>query len=563
MPPTENVNGVDYSIVSELAKNYRMLLDPPEVEYPTREVVQRSEASGLPDGTDYDERMAAPMGETLDKAIARMSREANSAWKEWVEDSGEPKLSMTGEIEASLDMPIEEAMLSETQILDLTRIKRLMMVEKITFKRTQEETIGRLLHECSGLVDETPCGVPKNRFYEKVEYAEGSFGSRKKTVTRVDRCEGKPKTTKTEGIQISEVAQARFSTSQKERLDLMTMTAFQTEKWRKPSRSEEDKYLPNIGRLDDPDYITPLDMSSRNFSIYPPASRPYDITFKLTYLDGRSVKLVPKNKNGKDYTALSSIEYMLQQKEVKYKSIELDEVVQQTRNGLRSYPNCKFEVDIRVTYGKDLVPNPNSYKKIDPSTKLGKKLLQLLNEQPYLFSEHVWEHDEPDEKGNLRVVKKFAVGYEVTNTKDTIGPRVYWIYLDEKANLTGIPASQRSDSGVPKLARSIAPQYTYVPMRFYKQSDPNYLKTEQDFLASVRVTKNFSHYDRKAKRHINFAEVEESFITFLSSKGYILYSIAPESEYNSVLVYKFIHKDTKTREQRKKLFQKLTNHEQS
>ena len=556
MPPTENVNGVDYSIVSESARNYRMLLDPPEVEYPTREAVQRSEASGLPDGTDYEEHMASPIGEPLDKAIARLSRRANAAWKEWVEDSGEPKLSMTGEMESSLNTSIEEAMLSETQILDLTRIKRLMLVEKLNFKKDQEQFIGRLLHECSGLVDETICGEPKNRFYEKVDYVDGPFGSRKKIVTTVDRCKGNAKVVKTEGVQISDITQNRFSVSYKDRLDLMTMTAFQTEVWRKPSRSEEEDYFSCF----DPDFTPPLDNSSKNFFIYPPASRPYDITFKLTYLDGRTVKLSPKNKKRKDYTALSSIEYMLQQKEVKYKSIKIDEVVQQTRNGLRSYPNCKFETDIRVTYGKDLIPDPNSYKKIDPSTKLGKKLLQLLNEQSHLFSEHSWEHNEPDEDGNFRKMKKVAVGYSVNNTKDSIGPRIYWMYLEAKS--AGIPSFTRNKSGL-QSSKKVAPQYTYVPMRFYKQTDLNYLKVEQPFLASVRVSKNYSYYKRKTKQLFKFSDIEDIFITFLSSKGYILYNTAPESEYNSVLVYKFIHKDTRTQEQRKKLFQKLTNHEQS
>lgn len=555
MPPADNVNGVDYSIVSESARNFRMLLDPPEIEFPIREVVQRSEASGLPDGTDYEENMSAPVGETLDKAIARMSREAHAAWIDWVESTDQPKLSMTGDMESPLGQPIEDAMLSDQEKLDLIRIKRLMTVEEITFRRIEEEFIGRLLHECSGLLDDIACGEPENRFYETVEYEEGAFGARKKKITKIDRCAGKATTARIPGIQISDIAQARFSTSHRERLDLMTMTAFQTEKWRKPARDEEDKFIPNISPLDDPDFITPSDMSSRNFSIYPPASRPYDITFKLTYRDGRSVKVKPRNKNGKDYTSLSSLQYMLQQKGIEYKSIELDEIVQHTKSGRRTYPNCKFEVDIRVTYGKELVPNPASYKKIDPSTKLGKKLLQLLNEQPYLFDEHVWEHEEPDEDGNLRAVKKVAVGYQVSKTKDTIGPRVYWMYLDEKANSTGIPAFLR--------VRRVAPQYTYVPMRYFKRSDPVYLQQEQPFLASVRVTKNFSYYDRKAKRHINFAEVEELFITFLSSKGYILYDTVPESEYNTVLVYKFIHKDTKTREQRKKLFQTLTNHEQS
>ena len=562
MPPTENLSVIDYSIVAQMSRNFRSLLDPPEIEYPLQEAVKRSESSGLPDGTDYDETTSSPIGEPLDKAIARMSREANQAWKEWIDSAEQPKVGMLNGVITPLDKSIEEAMLSEQEQLDLLRIKRLMFVEETTFRRIEYSIANRLLHECSGLTNSPICGVPENRFYEEVTYVQDQFGSRKKVTTKLDRCAGKGETSRTEGIQVSDVSQSRFNPSHKERLEQMLMSIYQTDKWRKPAKSEKDKYIPNISSLDDPDFITPSDMSSRNFSIYPPASRPYNATFKLTYLNDKVVRIKPKTQKGKDYTSLSSIEYMLKNKGIKYKSIEIDEIVQPSFNGPRSFPNCKFEVDIRVTYGKDLIPNPSSYKRIDPNTKLGKKLLQLLNEQPYLFKEYTWKFQELDEKGYSTSVKKVAVGYSVNNMKDSIGPRIYWVYIEAKS--AGIPSFFRNKSGLPTV-REVAPQYTYVPMRFYKHDAPNYLKRlqEHDFLASVRVSKNYSYYKRKTKELFKFSDIEDIFISFLSSKGYILYDTVPESKYNSVLVYKFIHKDTRTKQQRKTLFHKLTNHDQS
>tara|TARA_R110002074_G_scaffold402324_1_gene606947 strand:- start:4240 stop:5889 length:1650 start_codon:yes stop_codon:yes gene_type:complete len=548
MPPVNNATNVDYSIVLEVARNYQMLLDPPEIEYPLREVVQRSESSGLPDGSEFIEGAAAPVGEPFDKAMARISREANAAWKEWVDSANEPKLSMTGEMEAPLGQSIEDAMLTEAEQLELLRVTRLMAVEDITFQRRETAAISRLLQECTGLITELTEEELTNRYYDNVEVTRDEFGATKRKVTRVDRCAGKADVEKVKGVQVSDIAQARFNPSQKDRMDNIIMSAFQTEKWRKPSRAEESNYIPNISPLDDPDFITPSDMSSRNFSIYPPASRPYNITFKVWMADGSIRRLRPKTKNGKDYTALTSIKYMLDQKKVKYTHVEIDEV---TQTKTRSYPSCKFEIDIRVTYGESLQPDPHVYKKVDPDTRLGKKLLQLLNEQPYLFNEHVWEYEDVDEAGNKQTTKKVAVGFAVPSPKDSVGPRVYWVYLDENANSTGIPAFLRT--------KRVLPQYHYQHMSYYKRSDPNYLKKDQPFLASVRVSKNYSYYDRRSKRHVNFDEVEDCFISYLAGKGYILYNTGPESEFNSVLLYKFIHKDTKTREQRKALFSKLTN----
>jgi hypothetical protein len=62
------------------------------------------------------------------------------------------------------------------------------------------------------------------------------------------------------------------------------------------------------------------------------------------------------------------------------------------------------------------------------------------------------------------------------------------------------------------------------------------------------------------KKLFEFKEIENNFISALNNKGYVLYSTVPESKYNTVMVYKFIHKDTSTQQQRKNLFLKLTNH---
>jgi len=551
MPPKQKATDVDYSIVLEVARNFESLLTPPEIEYPLRESAQRSESSGLPDGSELREGDNAPIGEPLDKAIARMSREARKAWMEWIETSDEPKLSMTGEMDAPLSAPLEELMLSDQEKIDRLRVQRLMAVEEVKFREREESYITRLLEECSGLADEIYQSEPENRFYEEVEVTQGEFGQTRRKIIRIDRCGGRPEVRHVEGVHPSDIAQARFTPSYQDRMDDMIMTAFQTETWRNPSRSEEDKYIPNISPLDDPDYIAPSDMNSRNFSIYPPASRPYNIVFKVTMQNGQVHRLYPKGD--KDYTSLTSLKYMLDQRGTDYAAIEIDEIRRNKTTQSSDRPNCRFEIDLRVTYGEALTPDPNNYKKVDPDTRLGQKLLQILNEQPYLFDEHVWEYEEMEEDGSITTTKKVAVGYSV-NAKDAIGPRVYWVYLDEKANSTGTPAFLRT--------KRVPPQYSYHPMRFFKKTDPLYLQKEQPFLATVRVSQNFSYYDRKSKRRVDFDEVVDVFTSFLSSKGYILYATEPESEFNTVMVYKFIHTDTRTRQQRKDLFSKLTkNHD--
>jgi hypothetical protein len=581
MPLVKKVTDVDYSIVLENARNYETLLSPPEIEYPIREVVSRSESSGLPDGSHLIDGDDAPMGEPLDKAIARLSRLANLAWHEWIKSVNEADINQpinptfTETLTSCLTTSIEDAMLSEQEKIDLLRIKRLIKVEEITYQNKEKESISRLLEESSGFSEEERYTVECfNRFYEHTEVTRDTFGATVKKILKIDRCKGQPEIKVIPGVHSSDIAQARFNPSQKERTENIIMSVFQTEKWRTPAREEKDKYLPNKGIQDDPDFIPPSDLNSRNFVIYPPASRPYNIVFKVKLQNQKVYRLYPKVKKGKDYTCLSSLKYILDQKKVNYASIEMDEfkvghkkdkvLDPFTEEETSGRPNCKFEIDLRVTYGEELTPDPNNYKKVDPDTKLGKKLLQLLNEQPNLFNEYVWQYESIDSKGNNIVEKKVAVGYTIGTVKDPIGPRIYWVYLDEKTNSTFSVSDKKQIelTSLPSFIRpkKVPPQFHYQPMSYYKKSDPNYQKKDHPFLASVRVSKNYSYYDRHLKKLFEFKEIENNFISALNNKGYVLYSTVPESEYSTVMVYKFIHKDTSTQQQRKNLFLKLTNH---
>lgn len=543
----------DFSIIAERRRNYRELLGPPPIEIPARNSNQKAESSGLPDGS-YEEGAQAPLGESIDKAAYRLSKAAAEAWKEWCEyeeDRG-PCLDE----EASLTVSIEEAMLSAEETLDLLRLERLLKAESIRYERKQKQYASRLITETVGLANGIDTEIQNRYFISRTETTD-EFGSRIVTEEKIDRCDGKPVVTKSEGVVVPNMTQSTFSESPRERLEKADMTRYQTEVWRDTNKSEEEDYLPNIGPEDDPDYIAPSDISSRNFVVYPPASRAYNCVFKVITTKGDehtkevSKKVYP-SRDGKDYTSITSIKYMLDQKGYKYEGVVIDTVT--GKSG--SYLACKFETDLRVTYGENCVPDPKEYKNVDPDSNLGQKMLQLLNEQPHIFEEFSWMNE--DEDGEYKVL---AVGLPIRHSRDNIGPRVYWVYV--KPHAIGVPRHLKGSTAVgergKKSATWVAPQINYKPLKVYRKDDPNYKKKERKFLATVRVSDDYYYFLKEEGRWVSFSEVQATFNKRLEEEGYQLCKIVSDTDNHTILNYQYVHTDSLTALQRKTILQNLLN----
>jgi len=542
------------SIISQLARTYDDFIGRPAVEQPLTEYVQRSASSGLPDGSTILEGNTAPLGENLDKFIARLSRQAALAWDEWTTPIQQEGLVMPTEGAKPLQGDIASLML-EKEADVYQEVKRLRDLETAQFREEEASKVYRRVSECTGFTKTHTPGQVENRYYDVVTTTRNQFGELFTSVQRIDRCKGKPEVKCIEGVSPSDVDVTTYNPSIHERIELINMTNYQTSIWRKAYRSEEDMFLPNaFSPLDDLDFIPPSSLNSRNFIVYPPASRPYNTVFKVYYnknpaLNGKqgkfqlnelylsSKKLYPTSK--KDYASLSSIEYMLKQKGMKDFTVVIDEI----RVREKSFPCCKFEIDLRVTYGDELIPDPNNYKKVDPESVLGQKLLQLLNEQPYLWNEHVWNYEEVDEDGSKYTDKIYAVSFKITNPRDTFGKRVYWVYLNKDANTMGVPSFLRK--------RLTPPQYLYKP---YKVKGGN---REIPFTATVRVSDEFYYYD-KAGNSVSFKQVVAEFKKVMLDKGYLFVRQEPEDLYTNIQLFHFVHKDMCTREQRKQAFVSLT-----
>lgn len=563
----------DWSIIAEVARNYEDLLAPPQIEVPQRDYSQRSEKSHLPDGTQYDQNLQAPIGEPLDKAIYRISKEANEAWKHWVNTKAQEALLLrSGELVAPLKAPLEEIFFTNEEKKDYIRIKRLQKKEEILYYRQETSYIRRLISETN---PEPACRCTEvqipdtSRYYKDTEKVQDHLGNTLIKAVVKDRCKGNPIIKRDNEVKVPNIERARFSPSHQERLYLTNLTSHETETWRTPIRVEDTLYFPNIGPEDDPDFINPISTSKRNFNIYPPAARPYNIVFKMYYdpdpnydappgapWDNSKAfrkfkKIYPAVK--KDYTSFSSMQYLIKQKYKGDFALEFDMI--KVKDG--AIPNCKFEPDIRVTYAQDCLPNPTNYKKVDPETILGKKLLQMLNEQPYLFKESSWTTEEADEvTGVVKEVKKVVVSIDYP--KGPGGPRVYWFYLDKRKALGGrfrfrwVQGYRGEKSRFVLNKKLTPPQVIFIPFSNYREGAqiPNYLKRDIPYLAVLRMSEGFFYKDKKGD-FVNFEQVEASYLSYLSSLGYILYHKGPENGYTNVLSYKFVHTSMKTKELRR------------
>lgn len=547
----------DFTIVSQLSRIFDDLLSVPDIDVPSNEVSMRASSSGLPDGSLFMEDFVAPIGETLDKFFLRLSTEAAKAWQSWL-NPDEQNISMNGIIQ-KLNGNFIELMLGD-DIKYYEEIKRLKQIEDNLYQEQEDERVKRRYQlyniENNHQVHDKDI---KNRYYVVEEITRGEFGQINKKVTTIDRCQGKPDIKVIEGVSSSLVERTTYTLSRKENLEKYNLTKHETEVWRKPAKDEKDNYIPNaFSPQDDLDFIPPSSLSSRNFNIYPPASRPYNCVFKVRW-DRNPDYVMPTNGDidyskmytkmkkvfpivgKKDYMSLSSIQYMLETKGFKDVLVTIDEYVAKGKK----YPNCKFEIDLRVTYGEDLIPDPNSYKKVDPDSNLGMKLLQLLNEQPYLWKEFYW--DIVDDSGFKQKVG--AVGYLVNKSTDELAPkRVYWVLLNRDSNAIGKPAFLRK--------RTIPPQYIY---KTYTLKD---VDTKIPFTATVRVSDGFFFYDKEGNS-VSFNNVVSTFKNIMFEKGYLFVKQEQETPYTNIQLFHFIHKEMHTKEQRKSVFLSLTSQRES
>lgn len=545
----------NYSIVRQKARDFQLILEPPEIEIPVREYSQRSEKSGLADGI-YTIDNEAPIGESLAQAIWRLSKQANEIWKLWTQTTGDPFV-LDNQIINSLDRPLEELLLSEQERIDYIRTRRLLLVEDGRFKKEQQALHQRAIDETKsfGTREKLTTSVISNtnRYYEQWSSETDEFGETRTQKIKKDRCEGKPQLTINPNTYPSNIEMRTFSPSYSERKDMLNLSDHETAIWRKENRAEEkDLFFPSTGPSDDPDFTPPSALSSRNFVIYPPVSRPYNCTFSV-FKDDKVIYKIHPIRGKKDYTSLSTIIYNLKQKKINFTKVEISKYIVQNQE----VSVCNFEIDIRVTYGPDLKPNPINYKKVDPESPLGIKFLLLLNEQPYLFTEY-YINTEEEVDGQKETVKKLMVGLKVENTNDTIGPRVYWVYVNDKP-------------GKPNFLRKkmVAPQYIYHTLKNYKEYEnlPNYLKVEHPLGATVRVTRGYYYFDKNLKnpktdsygRWVNFKEVEDNFVNVLDEKGYKLIAIKPESITTEVILYKFIHQSVEKVKDRNKITRSLVS----
>ena len=552
---TNNEFYENYSIVRQRARDFQLVLEAPEIEVPAREYSQRSEKSGLADGIfsiDND----APVGESIAQSAWRISKLANEVWKLWTQVNGSPFI-LDNQVVNSIDKPIEEFLLTEEERVSYIRTRRLLLVEEGRFKKEQQALHQRAIDEAKAFKHREIPTVAiisnENRYYDKWITETDEFGHTQTQKVKQDRCEGKPHILINPNVYPSNIEMRTFSPSHAERLALLNLSDHETDVWRKGNRAEEEnKLLPSTGPADDPDFTPPSSLSSRNFVIYPPVSRPYNCTFSV-FRDDKVIQKIYPIRGRKDYTSLSTIVYNLKQKKIEFSKVEISKYIVQNEE----ISVCKHEVDIRVTYGEDLKPNPISYKKVDPESPLGIKFLLLLNEQPYIFTEYYLKVDE-EVDGKKESVKKLIVGLKIKNPDDNIGPRVYWVYVKDKP---GQPYFLRK--------KMTAPQYIYHTLKNYKEYEhlPNYLKIEHPLGVTVRVTRNYYYFDKNLKnprsdtpgRWVSFKEIEDNFVNALDEKGYKLVAIKSESSVTEVILYKFIHQSVEKLKDRNKVIRSLVS----
>jgi len=194
---------------------------------------------------------------------------------------------------------------------------------------------------------------------------------------------------------------------------------YQTNVWRVPYSPPQS----DLGFLDpkhDPDFLPPSSVT-KGFLIKP-ANRPYNLTFSVTFCDRNGVSRheIRKPESNKDYTTVEDMTYLLVSQgltDIQVKDITPKEEI-------------RWEVDLRLSTRnapvdgvESLIPNPRNYKKIDPDSPIGRRLIRSLKENPYHeWIEVGWDHPGPEGE----VERKVAL-------VRTGGDKMVWCYVDRSS----------------------------------------------------------------------------------------------------------------------------------
>lgn len=186
---------------------------------------------------------------------------------------------------------------------------------------------------------------------------------------------------------------------------------------------DNDKFYPSTGIKDDPDFIPPLSISSRNFNLIPPAMRSYNAVYRVEIYDRSPWK--DKEKIRRDHSVKPSKVYT-HGRDIGYDKdytdaggISRDLTLAGHEHHIITQLYCQWEVDVRMTKGSR--PDPRSYVKVDNTSVVGQKFLSELNDNPYaMMQEESWDWEDETKVVYFRSYSLFP-------------DHVFWIYMDSSA----------------------------------------------------------------------------------------------------------------------------------
>lgn len=354
-------NVPELSLAHGVLNLYEQRIKEPEVFRPLKEYNQKNDDTALPP-------------ENLQTNWRDLSVRALMAWEKWTNPEGEPfELKNDDTVYHPLTQEQLSKLLDEDEAQALAQYKK--DVEESEAKWKEEEEEGFKHVSCATVWKEHP---------EQEEPKAPHLG-----------------------FSIGLIQRDTYNRTYEDYTHNCAISQHETEVWRASAKKEELHLAPNCGFRDDPDYIPPVS-GSWNFTSTPPATRIFNATFRVYRADGKIDILHPDKNVAKDYTDVDDVYFLYLQK-----GIEITNVVVDFQ---------RHEIDLRVTYSA--APDPKKYKKLDPQSQAGLKLMKLLNEQPHIWKEHSWEY-----AGDEGTVKKVAYGLTL-GAKDQ-DKTTYWIYLND------------------------------------------------------------------------------------------------------------------------------------
>lgn len=212
---------------------------------------------------------------------------------------------------------------------------------------------------------------------------------------------------------ISDFTLSSYSPSVDERDKLLTIR--ELESFGRIRQLEESPDFSFTDPKRDLDFLSPLHLSnkSRGGYLFKFASRPINLTFRITFVMNGKKKMLRLNPTSKkDYTCIEDIIYLwntsLNEKYPGASDIEVSVLTHEDK--------VQYETDLR--FSPDDTPNPVNYKKVDTDTPIGRRLMRSLKENPY----HEW----------TEISWKFDNETKVALYRKSPKGGVFWLYLDEQ-----------------------------------------------------------------------------------------------------------------------------------